>query len=134
MDNKLNYSSKRTAIYNAIKNTKQHPSARMVYESLKGEYPNLSLGTVYRNISLFKENGDVVSVASVNGEERIDADLTPHGHFICNCCGRVFDVFEEELTAVNTSLEEDGFDVEGCCVNFYGKCKKCSKGSKVSAD
>lgn len=121
-----NYSNKRVAIYNAIKNTNTHPSARMVYDYLKKDYPNLSLGTVYRNIALFKEEGIIKTVTNVNGEERIDAIIAPHGHFVCNCCGSVIDVFDKELTAINTNLEENGYSVENYSVNFYGKCKKCS--------
>lgn len=121
-----NFSNKRVAIYNAIKNTNTHPSARMVYDCLKKDYPNLSLGTVYRNIAMFKEEGIIKTVTNVNGEERIDAVIAPHGHFVCNCCGSVIDVFDEELTAINTNLEENGFSVESYSVNFYGKCKKCS--------
>lgn len=121
-----NFSSKRVAIYNAIKNTDTHPSARMVYDCLKDEYPNLSLGTVYRNIALFKEEGIVIPVTNVKGEERIDAIIAPHGHFVCSCCGSVIDIFDEKLTAINTNLEENGFSVENYSLNFYGKCKNCS--------
>ena len=75
---KRNFSSKRNAIYNTILSTTTHPSARWIYEQLKHDYPDLSLGTVYRNISLFKNEGKVSVVCNVNGEERIDGNTSPH--------------------------------------------------------
>ena len=69
-----NFSKKRQLILDAIKSTNNHPSAKWVYESLKEEIPDLSLGTVYRNIALFKEEGLIVTVANLDGEERIDGD------------------------------------------------------------
>ena len=63
---KRNFSSKRNAIYNVLLNTDTHPSARWVYEQLKPDFPDLSLGTVYRNISLFKNEGTIISVCNVN--------------------------------------------------------------------
>lgn len=121
-----NFSCKRNAILEAIASTTEHPSAKMVYEKLKNDYPDLSLGTVYRNISLFKNKGLVSAVANVNGEERIDGNVNPHGHFVCSCCGNVYDVFNENLTADNTYLEKEGFVIESQFTTFYGKCNKCS--------
>ena len=122
-----NFSNKRNAIYNALLSTTEHPSAKTVYEQLKKDYPDLSLGTVYRNITRFKEKGFVITVANVNGEERIDANTSPHAHFICNCCGGVYDVFDSKLEATADSLKEKGFLIDSSSVNFYGSCYKCNK-------
>ncbi len=120
-----NFSCKRNAILDYIKGTTEHPSAKMVYEKLKPLYPDLSLGTVYRNISLFKNKGYVTAVANVNGEERIDGNVAPHGHFVCNCCGNVYDIFDN-LTAESTYLEANGFVIESHFTTYYGKCNQCS--------
>lgn len=123
---KRNFSSKRNAIYNTILNTTSHPSAHWIYEQLKPDYPDLSLGTVYRNISLFKNEGKVSVVCNVNGEERIDGNTSPHTHFVCNSCGRVIDVMDdggnspESLTLLN-----NGFSIESKLVIYYGKCSDC---------
>lgn len=124
---KRNYSSKRNAIYDAVCSTDTHPSVRWIYDRLKPEYPDLSLGTVYRNISLFKDEGLVNVVCNVNGEERIDADTSSHPHFVCNHCGRVVDVRENtQTTADSTWLAGQGFEVERKYVIYYGKCPECS--------
>lgn len=125
---KRNYSSKRNAIFEAVYNTKTHPSARWVYETLKPEIPNLSLGTVYRNIALFKNEGKVQVICNVNGEERIDANTLPHPHFVCNKCGKVYDV-EEKLsnTEHNSELLDSNFIVESRYIIYYGICPDCSE-------
>ena len=61
----------------------------MVYDDLKQAFPKLSLGTVYRNLSMFKASGEIVSLGTVNGVERFDAIVEPHVHFICSGCGAV---------------------------------------------
>lgn len=83
------------------------------------------MGTVYRNISLFKEQGIVKYVATVDGEERIDGRTDPHAHFVCNRCGRIYDVEDNEPTAAETALMGNGFNVESKSVTYYGVCDKC---------
>lgn len=124
---KRNYSYKRIAIYNAVCSTATHPSAKWVYEKLKPEIPDLSLGTVYRNIALFKSEGKVNVICSVNGEERIDANIKPHPHFVCNNCGRVFDVKDSGASqSENRELESAGYIIEFREVLYYGLCPECS--------
>ena len=121
-----NFSSKREAIFKTIASTKSHPSAKWVYDKLKDEIPNLSLGTVYRNIALFKEQGRVITVANVNGEERIDADVTDHAPFVCECCNSVYDLVNSEQSPLEKQLLQNGFEIKRKNVVFYGICKKCS--------
>ncbi len=124
---KRNFSSKRNAIYNAVCATDTHPSARWVYEKLKPTIPDLSLGTVYRNIALFKDEGKIRVVCSVNGEERIDGDTSPHPHFVCNCCGGVYDIDDKsQNTDEFSALSEQGFAVKSKFITYYGLCPKCT--------
>ncbi|MDO4749154.1 MAG: transcriptional repressor [Eubacteriales bacterium] len=120
-----NYSSKREAIFKAIASTKSHPSAQWVYEQLKDEFPKLSLGTVYRNIALFKEQGKIIVVANVNGEERIDADTSDHAHFVCDECGTVYDLYSSELSPIEKELNRKGFEITRKNVVFHGRCSDC---------
>lgn len=116
------HSKKRDAIYQAICSTKEHPNAEWVYEQVKPAYPDISLGTVYRNIAMFKEEGDIICVGSVNGQERYDADTSSHAHFVCRKCGAVCDLHE---VGAPESPQVDGV-VEGYQLSFYGVCGKCS--------
>ena len=91
-----------------------------------GKTPDLSLGTVYRNISLFKNEGKVSVVCNVNGEERIDGNTSPHTHFVCNCCGRVIDVADDgSKSSESLALLNKGFTIESKLVIYYGKCSDC---------
>ncbi len=125
---KRNFSSKRNAIYNAICSTDSHPSAQLIYETLKHDIPDLSLGTVYRNIALFKNEGKISVICNVNGEERIDGNTQSHPHFVCNCCNRVFDAGTLNSHSDFTSeLSQKGFTVQSSYLICYGICPECSK-------
>ena len=129
MQTKRNFSAKREAIYRMISGTDEHPTAEWVYESLKPEIPDLSLGTVYRNLSVFKEMGMIRSVGVFNGLERFDWDVSPHSHFICTKCFRIIDVSKGKSLIDQDSYKavegECGASVEGCSVDFFGKCSRC---------
>ena len=118
---------KRDAILAYLRTTDQHPSAETVYASLKPQIPDLSLGTVYRNISLFKQQGLIVSLGSVNGVERYDGNIDPHVHFVCTGCGTISDLHgmhvPEELNAA-ASREADAM-VDHCHLTFHGRCRTC---------
>lgn len=118
---------KRTAILSFLRQTKEHPSAEMVYNHLKPEIPDLSLGTVYRNISMFKAKGEIVSLGAVNGVERFDGNVEPHVHFICNDCGAVADLPQIETPeALNRQVSKvTGGLVDMCNLTFTGHCKNC---------
>ncbi len=119
-------SKKREAIFEALRMAKDHPSAEMLYSRLKPMYPDLSLGTVYRNLAVFLGDGDVVSVGTVAGQERYDADTSPHAHFICRCCGRVLDVNSPALERMDEAVErETGGRVTGHSLSFSGECAEC---------
>ncbi|MGN1051148.1 MAG: transcriptional repressor [Acutalibacteraceae bacterium] len=120
-----NYSKKRDIIYNAFVNTNEHPSAKTVYEKLKPNYPDLSLGTVYRNISVFKSEGKLNTVCTIDGEERLDGNISPHMHLICKACGKIEDVPLSKLCAEENYPQEHGFKVENVNLAFFGKCKDC---------
>ena len=127
MVRKQNFSRKRQAILEALRNTKIHPTAEWVHQTLKNDYPDLSLGTVYRNLSQFKEEGIILSMGVINGQERFDANISPHSHFICNCCGAVIDIEEtfENSEAAKQVNNKYGFTVEEQKIIFYGVCNKC---------
>lgn len=125
-----NFSGKRIAILNSIKNSSEHPSAAQIYSELKADYPSMSIATVYRNLALFKEQGLVNCAAVVDGEERIDGVTSPHAHFVCQNCKRVIDVCSESFAGVLSELTDGGFCVESVGLTFYGLCSSCSSQSK----
>ena len=127
MERTIRYSKKREAILSAIRGTSCHPSAVWVYQQLKPLHPDLSLGTVYRNLAFFQERGLVQSVGVVQGQERFDAIVTPHSHFVCNCCGCVLDLpdVHPEADLAQSVSTQYGFAVERCELTFHGLCPSC---------
>ena len=127
MESKTKHFRKRDAILECICSTNEHPSADWVYEHVKEIVPDVSLATVYRNLSLFKEQGKIISLGTVKGVERFDGNTEPHVHFICTGCGRVLDLHgmkvPEELN--NAASRESGGQVISCQLNFTGLCENC---------
>ena len=118
---------KRDAILNYLRSTNEHPSAEMVFTKLKPEIPDLSMGTVYRNLNLFKQQGLAVSVATIKGVERFDGNTDPHVHFICSDCDAVIDLMEMEIPRSLSQAAEAacGGNVSECQLCFTGKCREC---------
>ena len=119
---------KRNAILECLRSTDTHPSADMVHEMLKADHPDISLATVYRNLSLFKKQGLIQSVATVGGIERFDANTAPHVHFICSGCDAVLDFPQIEVpTSLGAEAEEQtGCHINGCQLTFTGLCQNCN--------
>lgn len=127
----LKYSRQREAIKSYLMSTKEHPTADIVYNKIREEYPNISLGTVYRNLALLVELGEAVKVPSMDGCDHFDGDTSGHFHFICTKCGSIADL-EAVVAGDLAELHEranHNFDgkIEGSSVYFYGKCKHCKE-------
>lgn len=124
---KHNFSRKREAILCAVRSTVCHPTAEWVYQTLKPQYPDLSLGTVYRNLTQFKAEGTIMSVGTVNGQERYDGNVKPHTHFICSHCGAVLDVPGDFISAgsVEKAAEQMNCTVSFSEVFLHGLCGEC---------
>ena len=115
---------KRNAIYECLCNTDTHPSADMVHEMLHKEHPDISLATVYRNLAKFKAEGKIMSVATVRGVERFDANVNPHVHFICSQCDAVIDLHQIPMPRYEAE-ECGGCRIESCALTFTGVCGNC---------
>lgn len=126
----LKYSRQRESIKACLAGRRDHPTADHVYLSIRQEYPNISLGTVYRNLNLLVELGEVRKLSFGYGPDRFDADLTPHYHFVCRACGCIMDLPLAPLTELNEKAQEYcGGRVESHRTYFYGLCRECSGNS-----
>ena len=121
------YSRQREMIYQAVCGTDQHPTAEMVYQWLKPANPNLSLGTVYRNLNLLADEGIIMRMPFP--VERYDANTEPHTHVRCRGCGGVFDLelaYDPEIDA-SACAAEPGFRIERHDLIFTGLCPHCGE-------
>ena len=130
MERTRKHSKKREAILECIRHTKIHPTAEWVYQQLKPDFPDLSLGTVYRNIGMFKEEGIIQSIGVVNGLERYDYTTEPHTHFICTTCGQVVDLDHVVLPAAVLEDAASGGTITSYQLLFTGTCAQCSDHQK----
>lgn len=127
------YSRQREAIKEYLSHTTEHPTADTVYMNIRGVYPNISLGTVYRNLNLLAGQGEILKINCQDGSDRFDGNPKPHYHFLCNECGRVLDLFMEPIEHINV-IANAGFKgrVDGHATYFYGLCPECNMKSKTS--
>ena len=132
----IRYSKKRAAILDVIQSTCCHPSAEWVYQTLKPAHPDLSLGTVYRNLAFFQERGEIKSIGVVKGQERFDGILDPHSHFVCRECGAVCDLPEIKPHADldQAVCRRYGHAVSHHELLFYGICKDCMENKSIEEE
>jgi Fur family peroxide stress response transcriptional regulator len=122
------YSRQREAIKEYLAGTKAHPTADTVYMNLRQVYPNISLGTVYRNLNLLAEQGEIMKLNCQDGCDRFDGNPKPHYHFLCNQCGSVLDIEMESIDHINVIAGANfAGKIEGHVTFFYGICPECSK-------
>ena len=129
MENTGKQFRKRNAILACLRQSEAHPSPEELYRSLQKEHSEISLASVYRNLKLFKEEGLIVSLGSVNGVERLDGRTDPHVHFICSSCGAVMDVPEVEVpqSVSHAAAQSLGCRVDGTRLVLTGICKTCNQ-------
>ena len=122
-----NYSRQRELILNNLISRYDHPTADAVYDSIKAELPKISLATVYRNLKLLAERGDIISLDMGDGKEHFDGHTAPHYHFMCDKCSQIYDI---EMPAIKlTQKAGKYFDGKILRSNtfFYGICKSCEE-------
>jgi Fe2+ or Zn2+ uptake regulation protein len=120
---KKRMTNQKRIILEYLKSTKDHPSAEMIFKKVKKKLPQISLGTVYRILNEFKEEGKIVEIPEK--VSRFDGNTLPHAHFICQKCKRIYDVFEDFKILKKKKLKVG--KINNFQIFFYGICKKCSR-------
>lgn len=129
----MKHSKQREAILSYLHSTTSHPTADIVYEHVREQIPNISLGTVYRNLSQLAAQGEILRLSCGDDCDRFDGTATPHYHFRCTCCNTVSDLCTEPLAHINL-IAGAGFKgrIDGHFVYFYGVCPECLAAGKES--
>ncbi|MDO4488825.1 MAG: transcriptional repressor [Eubacteriales bacterium] len=118
------FSKQREMIRSFLDNNTTHPTADDVYFYVRQELPNISLGTVYRNLNQLADEGEVRRIRLGSSQERFDYNVHTHAHYVCLECGKIFDVPHEKIdVSVPGTIESHDLTV-------YGHCEECS--TKVS--
>ena len=103
----LKYSRQRESIKACLMSRKDHPTADALYTSIREQFPNISLGTVYRNLNLLVELGEIRKLSCGDGTDHFDYDTSPHDHYVCRQCGRVMDIPMEATKELETAADHD---------------------------
>jgi Fur family transcriptional regulator, peroxide stress response regulator len=123
-------SKQKEAIIRIVKSTSAHPDAEWIYEEVRKEIPNISLGTVYRNLRLLHEGGIIQEVCQSGGMSHFDGNVKAHYHFRCDRCGKIFDLDETvDRRLENKVAQKTGFKVTHHDLELGGFCLSC-QGSK----
>lgn len=123
----LKHSRQREMIKEFLMSRKDHPTADIVYHNVRQQNPNISLGTVYRNLTLLAQIGEIQRLRVGDGIDHFDADTSPHYHFVCTECNSVIDLKMDSIEGI-TDIAGADFDghIDGHVTYFYGTCGKCS--------
>ncbi len=115
----------RRMIYDIIKTSHEHMTAEQIYRRAKAQMPSIAMGTVYRNLGLMSDCGEIARIEMPGQPDRFDKTVTPHHHCICVGCGCVSDIPVPDLTA---QLESSvGMPVEGYDLTVRILCDGCRK-------
>ena len=121
----LKYSRQRESIKSFLLSRYDHPTADIIYINVRKEFPNISLGTVYRNLALLTELGEIINITT-DGSDRFDAHVEPHSHFICRKCHNLLDIHLENEDFINAQAQKAfSGQIEGHTVQYYGICGNC---------
>ncbi|NMB39077.1 MAG: transcriptional repressor [Firmicutes bacterium] len=136
MENKgfIRKTKQRKAILSVLRSTKIHPTADWIYEEVRKEVPNVSLGTIYRNLKILTEMGEVMELSYGSTYSRFDGNPDNHYHFVCEECGSIFDIDIDIAEKFETKVENKlGVKVTDHRMEFYGLCTECLKSKQESA-
>jgi len=119
-------SRQRARLLALLQSTDSHPTADWLYSQLKPEFPSLSLGTVYRNLSILIDQGVVKKISAGSTFDRFEARIIPHYHLICQHCGTIADFEMPIYREINDrAARMTDFNILGHKIEFYGLCSAC---------
>lgn len=122
-----NYSRQREAVLNVLCSTKSHPTAAWIYERVREQIPNISLGTVYRNLAGLAEDGTIKKLSFGEASVHFDGDISVHSHFYCEHCGEITDIRLDQSELLGPIEVEYGVVARHADFNITGKCSNCLK-------
>lgn len=119
-------SKQRDTILRVVMNSKDHPRADLVYDEVRREIPNISMGTVYRNLRSLAKSGEIRQLEIADGTSRFDGNTDSHYHFRCEKCGHIFDLDEPVDHSISKGVAKNtGFKVYRQRMELIGLCNAC---------
>ena len=126
----IRHSKQRDLVLETVRCNLIHPTARDVYEIVRKKAPDISLGTVYRNLNMLADMGQILRIEVPGEADRFDGRYESHSHAVCSRCGCVMD-YSFDFEDLNRHLmDETGFECQDICITVRGLCKNCRNGNK----
>ena len=130
----MRYSRQRELIKEVVFSTNAHPSADWVYDKVKKTFPNISLGTIYRNLKQLSKIGTIRTIYD-GSVARFDRNTTSHNHFKCIECGTITDIkIYSPNSFIKRNLDNNGFDVHDIEITFIGICKEHKNNKRTNKE
>ena len=130
----LRMTRQRKVILEELRKVKTHPSADEVYEMVRKRLPRISLGTVYRNLEILSESGDIQKLEPGCSLKRFDGDTSEHCHIRCVHCDRIADAPQPDIKFDLEKVQSTDFKITGHRLEFFGLCSECSEKSDSVAN
>lgn len=124
-ETKRRLTKQRRIILEELKKTKSHPTADKIFLMVRKRIPKIGFGTVYRNLNLLREQGDILELFCGKYSCRYDGDTSPHYHFFCLKCQKVLDLDIPVLKDLEKKVGKKGLEVKYHRIDFYGYCQDC---------
>lgn len=124
----LKITPQRVAIFQALHENAEHPTAETVYDTVSADMPSISLRTVYQTLNDLASMGELGQLDLGTGSTRFDPNTETHHHVVCDRCGKVRDVyadFADVRLPRSTKGELQGFRVSTTEIVFRGLCRSC---------
>ena len=130
----LKYSRQRESIKACLMSRKDHPTADALYTSIREQFPNISLGTIYRNLNLLSDIGEITRLTTGDGCDHYDFNTAPHNHFVCTRCHSVLDLEMDSIDdIINVARKNFPGRIDRHCTYFYGICADCMEDSEEAS-
>jgi Fur family peroxide stress response transcriptional regulator len=131
-ENGLPVTTQRRAVFEAILDRTDHPTAEQLYRAVRGQLPQISRMTVHRILATFVSLGLVAQTCHPGSAARFDPKLRQHHHLVCLVCGRIIDVEDPRLNHIPwPKVNPRKFQIEGYHVHFRGSCARCRQKPRV---
>lgn len=124
----------RKLVLEAVFNLRNHPTAEDIYQEIAKSHKSISRGTVYRNLNLLVEEGQINKVSLYDGADRFDYHLDKHNHVKCTVCEQLFDTptstedAMDEIIELNRKIAQSfDFNITGYEIIFSGICPNCKE-------
>lgn len=122
----MRYSKQRDLVYEIVKNSHDHPTADTIYLKAREQMPNISLGTIYRNLTELVESNQILRVIVPGDSDHFDHTLINHSHFLCKECKCVTDLNKVDVDDLITNIEKyNKVKILSNQISFIGICPKC---------